>query len=408
MAGVNDAQAITAWARKYGVSCNVCHVNGYKLTAAGQKFLRGGHQMPGGETGKEANLSDYLAMTAKIRTWGTTTVTHESGKDDVRAAKSSFEMHALSLYSGGPLSNGFSYFSEFYLHENEKKFTASASEANVSDMGDWGRSKLAEAFLQYDYKVNENAGVFGRAGRIMPWLIHLHGGGARLEYARGLPLQSTFGDNPYRPFARQYGVSFGGSYKDLFAEMGVVNGTGKLENAHEVDTDPHKDVYGTLDYTLDSNGSMLGVYYYRGSYPLHFFGKAKGRDLFYQAGLMGNYTFDVTEKHGGALIGMYLFGNNRYRATTAVTEEDHRSATYSLQAQGHLWGDKIGPYFRWEHFDPDKAKTDNETYGPVLGLNWKPFDHGRFVFEYSKYTKRVSQTKRTYDRAGTLEMQYMF
>ena len=66
-----DSDAITAWARKYGVDCSVCHISGYKLTRAGQTFLRLGHKMPG-TSDKEENLSDYFSITAKIRGWNET------------------------------------------------------------------------------------------------------------------------------------------------------------------------------------------------------------------------------------------------------------------------------------------------------------------------------------------------
>jgi len=42
MGGVmtQDAHAIAAWARKYGVDCKSCHTAGFKLSAMGQDFLR--------------------------------------------------------------------------------------------------------------------------------------------------------------------------------------------------------------------------------------------------------------------------------------------------------------------------------------------------------------------------------
>src|SRR3989338_7519828 len=105
-----SSHAIAAWARKYGVSCNVCHTAGYKLTGAGQKFLRGGHQMSGADQ-KEANLSEYLSATMKLRNWQSNTNT-ETLATGVKAKviRNSFEAHALSLYMGGPLDNGFSSF----------------------------------------------------------------------------------------------------------------------------------------------------------------------------------------------------------------------------------------------------------------------------------------------------------
>ncbi|MBI4051350.1 MAG: hypothetical protein HY400_02475 [Elusimicrobia bacterium] len=413
--GVSEAGAITAWARKYGVSCNVCHAAGYKLTRAGQKFLREGHTMPGTQE-KEANLSDYLAITGKIRAWAKPKkVETLATGTETKESRSSFEEHALSLYTGGPLDKGFSYFVEMYLHENEKKNPLENSETNVSDMGDWGRSKLAEAYLQYLKPISgyEDAFWTARIGRIMPWLVHLHGGGARLEYSRPLAFSSTVNTtNPYRMFSRQYGVGAGLGIKDAFVEAGVVNGTGKHENSVEIGTDTHKDIYVSADYSIGDKGSMLGVYYYKGKYPSNWFsGTYLSPDEFNQLGFLGNYTFDFNGT-GGALVGSYLIGKNKYD-TAAQTGYEQKSKGYYFEAQAHVWGGDLAPYFRWDFFDPDTSFKDNETSGPALGIHWKPMEHGRFVLEGSQTsvkngTATTAATTKTTSQELTLEIQFMF
>ena len=59
------------------------------------------------EAGK--NLSDYASFTGKVR----------FNAEDKKI--SSFEQHAFSLYTGGALGSGFSYFAEMYFHENSGK-----------------------------------------------------------------------------------------------------------------------------------------------------------------------------------------------------------------------------------------------------------------------------------------------
>lgn len=401
-------ESITAWARKYGVSCNVCHVSGYKLTRAGQQFLRGGHKMPGADD-SDANLSNYLALTMKLRTWGKSKTVNENPKPTVKESRNSFEAHALSLYTGGPLDKGFSYFAEFYLHENEKKNPKENTESTESDMGDWARSKLAEAYLQYQSS-GDDVYWTARMGRIMPWLIHLHGGGARLEYSRPLPLTSTVGDNPYRPFSRQYGAAAGYALKDLFLEAGIVNGTGKHENSVETGSDTAKDYFASLDYSIGDNGSMVGVYYYQGEYRLDWFGKALSEDRFDQVGLLGNYTFDLLGQKG-ALIGAAFKGTDKYIPTGATTTNRKRffSDAYYVELQSYWRDGDLSPYVRYDYFDPDTSKASSkDKAGPVLGLHWKPMDHGRFVLEGSQYTTHDSSVKTTRDNDVTLEMQFMF
>lgn len=418
LAPVPEAHAITAWARKYGVSCNTCHTAGYKLTGMGQKFLRAGHKMPGDVSMKDAKMTDYLALTGKLRTTATYAKVSEATKQDVIKTGNGFQAHAFSLYTGGPLDKGFSYFGEIYLSENE---AVSADPAKLADeknslQGNWARSKLAEFYLQYHKYFGDDAFISARMGRIMSSLVHLHGGGARLEYSRPLPFTSTQGDNPYRTYNRQYGWALGAGLKDVFLELGLVNGTGKVENAVELDTDHHKDVYATLDYSLDANGSMIGGYFYKGYYPLHWMGKAQGGDRFYQYGLLGNYTLK-SGPVGGALVGSLLWGNDRFTPTGSTQEMNHRSLTYYVEAQAHFKDGDIAPYAKWEYFDKDTSLPDNEKFGPAFGVHYKPFDHGRFVLEYSRYLSRANTVpaapntghkKDTISQDLTLELQFMF
>lgn len=45
------AEAVPAFARKYDVSCNVCHTRQPRLNWFGQRFLENGYQLPGTEDG---------------------------------------------------------------------------------------------------------------------------------------------------------------------------------------------------------------------------------------------------------------------------------------------------------------------------------------------------------------------
>lgn len=414
-----DVLAIPAWGRKYGVSCNVCHVAGYKLTATGGKFQREGFQLKGAPA-KEANLSDYLSIAARIRAWGTNKVSQNlATKVETTEARSSFEAHAVQLYSGGPLDSGFSYFVEMYLHENEKKNPLENSETTESDMGDWGRSKLAELYLIYQKplgKTDDGPFVTAKAGRLMA--CQMPGLGARLAYSRPLPLTTQANsENPYRAFNRQYGASAGLGYKGAYAEAGLLNGTGKHENSVEVGTDTYKDRFATFEYAFDGKGSLVGVYYYKGRYRSDFSkpGTYKSPDNFTQLGLYTDYTYDFLGLKG-AVIGGYVHGRNRY-STNVRTGYKQRSEGYYAELQSHLYDGRLAPYFRWDYFDPDTRFRNNETAGPVLGLHYKPMEHGRFVLEYLKTEGKnassngaavTAATKNTTSRSFTLEMQFIF
>ena len=402
-----DSDAITAWARKYGVDCSVCHISGYKLTRAGQTFLRLGHKMPG-TSDKEENLSDYFSITAKIRGWNETQKVETTSAAET--TKSSFEAHALSIYSGGPLDSGFSYFAEMYLHENDRKTPATSTESTDSDMGDWGRSKLAEMYLQYNTS-DEESFFTARGGRVVPTLIHFHNVGGRLASSRPDAITTSFGDNPYRPYSRQYGVTAGYSYTDIFVEGGIVNGTGKYENTVELGSDTEKDVWLTADYALGDMGSMLGLYYYKGKFPLHLLKTPKGNsyDDFSSVGLIGNYTIPM-----GAIVASYYTQSGKYQKTSATTDTSYDASTMFAELQGYIRSDFLAPYLRYEivNYDPDRdTGNDKQTTNvATVGIHVKPFQHGRFVFEYTnRYKEAEGTTKtKTTDNNYTLEVQYMF
>ena len=364
-----DVFAVTAWARKYGFDCTVCHWNVYKLNKTGQDFLRTGHQMFK-EDASGKSLSDYLSLTAKIR--------YNTFKKDT------FEEHAFSVYTGGPLDKGFSYFAEMYLHEN------SGNTSGTSDFNDFGRSKLAEAFLQYTYG-DEKKFTTARFGQIVSQLLYIHGVGGRFGKDRAMVLTSTFGANPYKPFQRNYGAEVGQYYKGFMGALGVVNGTGgSLFNV--VDANQHKDVYATLDYEFTKEGSIVGLYGYLGKLTRSGFD-----DKFFQVGPMFNYL-----SHSFTLSGLALFGRN----TKNIAKDKAHSIGGYLEAGYKAYSDILTPYLRYDYFDADQ-NDGIKNHGPVAGLVWRPFTYGRFVGEFT-HIQEERDTDTGQINKFSLEAQYMF
>ena len=77
LAGISDAEAVPAFARKYEISCNVCHTRQPRLNPFGQRFMENGYQLPGtsdgGNKGKHLlggelngatldDISNYMAV----------------------------------------------------------------------------------------------------------------------------------------------------------------------------------------------------------------------------------------------------------------------------------------------------------------------------------------------------------
>jgi hypothetical protein len=397
LVSARPSAAIPAWSRKYKVDCSDCHVAGFKLTKTGQNFLRAGHKM--GSGAEDMNLSDYVSVAQKIRF----TQSQTDRKDGlVTAQANTFEQHALSLYMGGPLDEHWSFFAEMYWHEN------SGATSGASDFNDFGRSKLADAYLQYIGRQNETAFFSARFGQFTPYLLHLHGAGARLSQDRPYVINSGYplgGDNPYKPFSRQYGLELSQSVNNLTITGAVVNGTGGAQS-NRVDNDLRKDFWGTADYSFDDFGSMLGVYGYMGHYPLHLDLPAAYRsgDDFNQVGLLGNLT-----RKQGALLGAYFQGKDEFTPIAQATKTSQKSQGYYIEGQLYTLHPRFAPYVRWDFWDVDKDVDKNEVQGPLLGVSWRAFDAGRLVAHIQQLKTRNDNSQlETKRNSFVVEANFMF
>src|SRR3989338_510414 len=168
------------------------------------------------------------------------------------------------------------------LNKTGQDFLRQGNMTGNSDFSDFGRTKLADAFLQYTYG-DEKKFTTARFGQISPQLLYIHGTGGRFGKDRAMALTSTLGSTNYKPFQRNYGAEVSQFYKGFMGTVGVLNGTGgSLFNV--VDTNSYKDVYATLDYEFNKEGSIVGLYGYHGKFP-----RAGFDDTFFQVGPMFNY-----------------------------------------------------------------------------------------------------------------------
>src|SRR3989338_4591506 len=357
LAWITDAEAITAWSRKYGADCSMCHWKQNKMKARGKEFLKRGHRMAG-ESGKAKeggvwnNISDYVSLTEKIR------VQSEQG-----SSRPGFYVEALALYSGGPIDDKFSYFFEQYLHENNKSGA--------------DREKLAEAYLEYTSSDDADFWI-ARIGQISPNLMHIYGTGGRLSISRPYVLESASfaSNNPYAPRGRQYGVEVGANVWDTFGVLGVVNGTGHKIINPPGDTNAAKDFYATVEKVFDANGSSVGFYGYKGTWQLTptvatdtgisttYLSTAETN--FYQLGLLGNYTLDRVSVLGGVLAGV--------NTPTGGTETNNLG--YYVQCDLAL-GEKAAVFGRDDNWDGNTATANNETQQLVAGFSVEPLGSGR-------------------------------
>lgn len=169
--------AIPAWSRGAGASCSACHATPtWQLNATGLDFLKSGHRAEPFTMPDEIDWKTYLSLIWKGRAWYENLDSARTGNANTQKPRTNLEQHSFALYTGGPISERFSYFTEIYLSEN----TGSTSGGNIVQ-GEAARKKLAEAFLQYNHPLTEDQETYlaVRAGEILPAILHVFGVGAR-------------------------------------------------------------------------------------------------------------------------------------------------------------------------------------------------------------------------------------
>lgn len=385
---IDEASAIAAWGRKYGVSCGACHRGQWDLNKDGQEFMRRGHRYEQEKAGP--NLNDYMSFSTKLR-----------GKyDETAKPRSNFEHHAFALYAGGALTERFATFTEIYLHENSSKTVNQT--LPISDNG--ARVKLAESFLQWTSGDGPQYHAV-RAGQIMPSLIHRFGGGARSSYSRPIVLTTTDTistnynnqNSSYAFFRRDYGLEYSRAQDKLFVALGLVNGAGGSAGTNVTDTDNHRDWYGTVDYTFDDNGSKVGYYYYDGDWT-----GTGGSRAFKRHAAMADYILDDFK-----LTGFWAWGTKKMNSDGDKQKLKAYYGQLDMSVEKYLkMTDPLSIYVRHEFFDYNKSDKGDLIRQNVGGVQWEMFENGHIVMEY--VAKRAAGAAHAHQNSGVVEIQYMW
>lgn len=375
-----DASAIAAWARKYDVDCSTCHAGPmYKLTPLGAEFLRRGHRMADDEP--TTDLTRLISFNTKLRV-------HDS---NAAGRPSTFELHAFSMYTGGPIASHWSYFTELYFYENTGRTAGAVN-------NDLGRSKLADAYLMFTSHPGATTYTTVKLGQISPsqMLLYWNVGPRYTETRPYIVNNSAVSPNTYRPFVRNFGAEVGQTMKDFHAAFGVLNGTG-ASVTNSTDNNESKDVYGTADYVLDGQGSAVGVYGYKGKGLVSPSVGRTWENSFHRVGVFGQYV------------------NGPLNLTGAVTtgEEQMTGAGVRADNMGGLFeadyglNDRVAVFGRYDYFDPNRNVGGDHLSGPVFGTTYRFIDLGRAVFEYHKQGRRPA-TGASRPWEYRLEVAFMF
>lgn len=358
--GVSSVYAIPAWGKKYSIDCSACHSGPmYKLTPMGTDFLRSGHRVGTDEPSKK--LDELFSINTKLRGFKS-------------PDRSTFEVHAFSIYTGGPLSKKFSYFTEMYLYENTGKTSGAVN-------GDFGRSKLADAYLMFTSAPDKNSYTTVRFGQISPSQLNIYwNSGPRYSETRPYVVNnSAVSPNTYRPFMRNFGFEVAQTIKSAHLALGILNGTG-AGSTNMVDNNKAKDLYGTLDVALGNSGSAVGVYGYRGRGLVVPTTGATWENDFHRVGAFGQLVVGRVNLAG-------VVTNGREELNIGGATADNRA--YLAEADVVV-SDRVAVFGRYDYFDPNTGHSNDQISGPVLGATYRFFENGRVVGEYHRQGKSIA------------------
>ena len=357
-----ESQAIPAWSRLTGSTCNSCHATPtWQLTPFGLSFLRNGHRLEAAPAKFDIDSQkwdNYLSLVWKFRAYD----------EEEKNPASQLEQHSFSLYTGGALSDRFSFFTEMYFSENTGKtaegtdFTPPAVDATDGVVQEDGsRKKLAEAFLQYNQPIGEGF-VAVRAGEILPEIIHVFGAGARSAEQRALVLNDKANSaNPYKPFNRQQGFDAKLNMEPVEIAAGVVNGS---DFTNSIDSNNHKDWFASALLAFDKNESALGLYHYDGKYTKYTVVGDATTAIDYD----NNFTRDGVLfrfiRSNWRVVGAYFIGKE---ITDAAGTKTDNEGYYGLV--DFNFSDKFGVFARYDMLDPNADVGGNETTQYMFGLN---------------------------------------
>lgn len=354
--GAVQLMAVPAWSRLTGQSCNACHATPtMQLNSMGLDFLKNGHRMEATKVdSKDMKWDNYMSFVWKGRAYADKTDATTTAA--VQKPSGQLELHSFSIYTGGALSDRFSYFTELYLNEN----TGSTSGANVVQ-GDGARKKLAEAFLQYNQPISKDTFLAIRGGEILPGILHVFGVGARSAEQRAYVLNSgNVGSNPYKPFNRQQGFDATLVNKHFEVAVGVLNGSA---NTNMIDADNHKDIFASALWNFDSHESAIGAYYYNGQYTNYATANDPSTAItfdnkFDRTGLMARFIRD-----NWRVVGAYFTGKETFNLAGL---EAKNKGYYALI--DYNFNDSFGVFARTDQFKPrDDQAAETKQY--LVGLN---------------------------------------
>lgn len=371
---IRPAQAVPAFARREGVSCQMCHFRMPELNEDGYAYLRRGlREEPDGMMGEmgeiETGQAPKTPVAAEPRQLGQPldlqwadylTVMGHHMLIAEKGARATFDAGVIDVWAAGPFDRRWSAL------------------ANPSFDIENGGSSVDQAYGQYISHWNARF-LSGRAGQMLPFAMLFNQGGPSMPLSTPLIL-STPPDT---------GTSWTPNTSVRGLETGSINlprwniylGVGQphLETTLPDDV-RHTDIYASGEWLFGASGSSLAIYGYSGK---AFLSPAASGQSFHRIGLFGNGYFGKSTK---GVVG-YMAGSDK-----DVNDSSLGSSGYFVLGE-QLLSDHWAAYARYDWLKQDLSAGGSETTeGPTLGVSWWAVTEIRLTLE-TQFVKRSGESR---------------
>lgn len=376
------AQAFPSFARREGVSCNMCHVNIPRLNRIGYEYRNNGYRFPD-NLGKDAtpvDFGNFNSAAGKVDfNWSRVSGTEEGGAPASARPANSVQFAELSIW---PATGAFG------------RWLSSSVEVALSP----GSVEIEKGYLRFTYGTGPSH-LNVRVGVIHPF----EGYGATDEslglsdpifravapFDRATGTQSFFAPMNFSQAAAEVGYTYGG----FNATAAVLNGIVVAPDGSGVDAfiggdkvrdraDPN---YSSKDFQLFANqffgDAALSAHYYNGRTTQPFAasgGPTTFTNRFERLALYG--TVPVLAKLwvlGGAQWGW----DRRVDGAGAVLPDRYVSSGWFGEAYVP-WNDYVGASVRYDWFDPSRGSGRDLRQGLTVAANLADLKGGQAIVEY--------------------------
>lgn len=242
-----NAHAIPAFARKYGVSCSLCHAPAPRLNAFGETFAGNGFEFaPGEEPRDTTNTGDALLRLQRNLPLAIRFDAYLRGQNEPRDGQNSVDFQApwvMKLLSGGQVADKVSYYLYFLLTERGEVAGLEDAYLQFTDLAGSGVSLIVGQFQVSDP-------LFKRELRLQyedyqPYRVRVGNAIADLTYDRGV--MALF--SPW-------------SGADVALELVAGRGLNTASAQRQYDADDAKST--AVRYSQDVGPVRVGGFVYRG------------------------------------------------------------------------------------------------------------------------------------------------